>query len=117
MMIMEVLTAFTELLIYLVRIAIQQIFAVLMNLKPQVSPQHPTFTWLAGLIAGQSVVCEVMRRILAARAIHNLFTTTELNLTITNTHLVLIDPASGIPRLQHSLKDIAYWAAHSENHK
>lgn len=66
---------------------------------------------------GQSVVCEVMRRILAARAIHNLFTTTELNLTITNTHLVLIDPASGIPRLQHSLKDIAYWAAHSENHK
>lgn len=69
------------------------------------------------MVAGQSVVCEVMRRILAARAIHNLFSTTELKLTITSTHLVLIDPSTGAARLQHSLKDIAYWAAHSENHK
>ena len=67
--------------------------------------------------AGQSVVCEVMRRILAARAIHNLFSTTELKLCITNTHLVLADPASSAIRLQHSLKEIAYWAAHTENHK
>uniref|UniRef100_A0A0P4W8V8 PH domain-containing protein n=2 Tax=Scylla olivacea TaxID=85551 RepID=A0A0P4W8V8_SCYOL len=66
---------------------------------------------------GQSVVCEVMRRILAARAIHNLFSTTELKLCITNTHLVLADPASSAVRLQHSLKEIAYWAAHTENHK
>ncbi|KAG0723120.1 DCC-interacting protein 13-alpha [Chionoecetes opilio] len=66
---------------------------------------------------GQSVVCEVMRRILAARAIHNLFSTTELKLCITNTHLVLADPASNVVRLQHSLRDIAYWAAHAENHK
>ncbi|XP_045125897.1 DCC-interacting protein 13-alpha-like isoform X2 [Portunus trituberculatus] len=66
---------------------------------------------------GQSVVCEVMRRILAARAIHNLFSTTELKLCITSTHLVLADPASSAIRLQHSLKEIAYWAAHTENHK
>lgn len=69
------------------------------------------------VLAGQSVVCEVMRRILEARAIHNLFSTTELNLCITNTRLVLTDPATSAVRLQHSLKDIAYWAAHSENHK
>ncbi|KAK3890198.1 hypothetical protein Pcinc_005842 [Petrolisthes cinctipes] len=66
---------------------------------------------------GQHVVCEVMRRILAARAIHNVFSTTELSLSTTSSHLVLLDPATRAVRLRHSLRDVAYWAAHSENHK
>ncbi|CAL4140921.1 unnamed protein product, partial [Meganyctiphanes norvegica] len=66
---------------------------------------------------GQSVVCEVMRRILAARAIHNVFSTSELKFKITKTHVSLIDANSGQMRLKHSLCDLAYWAAHTENQK
>lgn len=66
---------------------------------------------------GQGVVCEVMRRIIAARAIHNVFSTNELRLSISNMYLVLSDAATKTVRLQHNLKDVAYWATHSENHK
>lgn len=68
-------------------------------------------------IIGQSVVCEVMRRILAARAIHNVFSTNELKLRITGTHVSLIDANSSNVRLRHNLSDLAYWAAHTENQK
>lgn len=67
--------------------------------------------------SGQKVVCEVMRRILAARAIHNVFSTTELRLSTSNSHLILSDGATKTIRLQHRLSDVAYWATHSENHK
>ncbi|KAK8752706.1 hypothetical protein OTU49_007031 [Cherax quadricarinatus] len=66
---------------------------------------------------GQSVVCEVMRRILAARAIHNVFSTNELRLSISSSYLMLSDATTKALRLQHSLSDVAYWATHSENHK
>nr|XP_045611124.1 DCC-interacting protein 13-alpha-like isoform X2 [Procambarus clarkii] len=68
-------------------------------------------------IQGQGVVCEVMRRILAARAIHNVFSTTELHLSTSSSHLILSDAATKVIRLQHRLCDVAYWATHNENHK
>lgn len=58
-----------------------------------------------------------MRRILAARAIHNVFSTTELSLSTTASHLLLSDPTTRAVKLRHNLRDVAYWAAHSENHK
>ncbi|XP_064107703.1 DCC-interacting protein 13-alpha-like [Macrobrachium nipponense] len=58
-----------------------------------------------------------MRRILAARAIHNVFSTNELKLSTTDTHLILTDAATHIMRLRHSLSDVAYWATHNENRK
>ncbi|XP_064108440.1 DCC-interacting protein 13-alpha-like isoform X1 [Macrobrachium nipponense] len=72
---------------------------------------------VVSFIAGQSVICEVMRRILAARAIHNVFSTNELKLSTTDTHLILTDAATHIMRLRHSLSDVAYWATHNENRK
>ncbi|XP_042237932.1 DCC-interacting protein 13-alpha-like isoform X2 [Homarus americanus] len=66
---------------------------------------------------GQGVVCEVMRRILAARAIHNVFSTTELRFSTSNSHLILSDSTTKAIRLQHKLSAVAYWATHSENHK
>ncbi|XP_068204515.1 DCC-interacting protein 13-alpha-like [Palaemon carinicauda] len=72
---------------------------------------------VVSFIAGQSVICEVMRRILAARAIHNVFSTNELKLTTTDAHLILTDAATHTMRLRHSLSDVAYWATHNENRK
>ncbi|XP_042887593.1 DCC-interacting protein 13-alpha-like isoform X1 [Penaeus japonicus] len=72
---------------------------------------------VVSFIDGQAVVCEVMRRILAARAIHNVFSTMELHLSTSESHLILSEPSTGNIVLRHSLSDVAYWAAHSENHK
>ncbi|RXG71073.1 DCC-interacting protein 13-alpha [Armadillidium vulgare] len=58
-----------------------------------------------------------MRRILAARAIHDMFTTTHLHLTITASSLTLRDPSTNILRLQHRLREVAFWAVHSENQR
>ena len=60
-----------------------------------------------------------MRRILAARAIHNVFSTSQLQLIISveQCKIILADVNTGVPRLKHDLSQISYWAAHAENHK
>ena len=60
-----------------------------------------------------------MRRILAARAIHNVFSTSELQLIINveESKIILADVNTLVPRLKHDLSQLSYWAAHLENHK
>ncbi|XP_030631344.1 DCC-interacting protein 13-beta isoform X2 [Chanos chanos] len=47
----------------------------------------------------QDVVYEAMRQVLAARAIHNIFKTTECHLMVTSTCLRLIDPQTQVIRI------------------
>ncbi|XP_076058721.1 DCC-interacting protein 13-alpha-like isoform X2 [Oratosquilla oratoria] len=72
---------------------------------------------VVSFLAGQNVLCEVMRRILAARAIHNVFSTSEFQLSVGTEKVLLLDSATNGARLQHFLADISYWAVHNENNK
>uniref|UniRef100_A0A7N6FCM7 PID domain-containing protein n=1 Tax=Anabas testudineus TaxID=64144 RepID=A0A7N6FCM7_ANATE len=60
----------------------------------------------------QEVIYEAMRQVLAARAIHNIFRTTESHLMITSSSLRLIDPQTQVTRI--SVK-VCQFVAHQEN--
>uniref|UniRef100_A0A7N6FKJ7 DCC-interacting protein 13-beta n=1 Tax=Anabas testudineus TaxID=64144 RepID=A0A7N6FKJ7_ANATE len=59
----------------------------------------------------QEVIYEAMRQVLAARAIHNIFRTTESHLMITSSSLRLIDPQTQVTRISV----ICQFVAHQEN--
>ncbi|KAL4612764.1 DCC-interacting protein 13-beta isoform X2 [Arapaima gigas] len=61
------------------------------------------------------VIYEAMRQVLAARAIHNIFRTTEAHLMVTSTSLRLIDPQTQVTRISFQLRDLTQFAAHQEN--
>ncbi|RXN05277.1 DCC-interacting 13-beta-like protein [Labeo rohita] len=61
----------------------------------------------------QEVIYEAMRQVLAARAIHNIFKTTESHLMVTSSCIRLIDPQTQVTKI--SLKDVTQFAAHQEN--
>uniref|UniRef100_A0A671RUA5 DCC-interacting protein 13-beta n=1 Tax=Sinocyclocheilus anshuiensis TaxID=1608454 RepID=A0A671RUA5_9TELE len=65
----------------------------------------------------QEVIYEAMRQVLAARAIHNIFKTTESHLMVTSTCIRLIDPQTQVTKISVSfqLKDVTQFAAHQEN--
>uniref|UniRef100_A0A8C5R6H3 DCC-interacting protein 13-alpha n=1 Tax=Leptobrachium leishanense TaxID=445787 RepID=A0A8C5R6H3_9ANUR len=61
------------------------------------------------------VVYEIMRQILAARAIHNIFRMTESHLLVTCDCLKLIDPQTQVTRLRFPLSNVVLYATHQEN--
>ncbi|XP_027450731.1 DCC-interacting protein 13-beta isoform X4 [Zalophus californianus] len=61
------------------------------------------------------VIYEAMRQVLAARAIHNIFRTTESHLLVTSQTLRLIDPQTQVTRANFELTSITQFAAHQEN--
>ncbi|MED6264696.1 DCC-interacting protein 13-beta [Characodon lateralis] len=63
----------------------------------------------------QEVIYEAMRQVLAARAIHNIFKTTEAHLMVTSSSLRLIDPQTQVTRIGFQLKEVSQFAAHQEN--
>ncbi|CAL8359235.1 unnamed protein product [Lota lota] len=63
----------------------------------------------------QEVIYEVMRQVLAARAIHNIFRTTESHLMVTSSSLKLIDPQTQVTRIHFQLGEVRQFAAHQEN--
>uniref|UniRef100_A0A8D0CI13 Adaptor protein, phosphotyrosine interacting with PH domain and leucine zipper 2 n=1 Tax=Scleropages formosus TaxID=113540 RepID=A0A8D0CI13_SCLFO len=63
----------------------------------------------------QQVIYEAMRQVLAARAIHNIFRTTESHLMVTSSSLRLIDPQTQVTRISFQLQDVTQFAAHQEN--
>ncbi|XP_077373499.1 DCC-interacting protein 13-beta isoform X1 [Festucalex cinctus] len=63
----------------------------------------------------QEVIYEAMRQVLAARAIHNIFRTTESHLMVTSSKLRLIDPQTQVTRISFQLGEVCQFAAHQEN--
>uniref|UniRef100_A0A3B3D9X4 DCC-interacting protein 13-beta n=1 Tax=Oryzias melastigma TaxID=30732 RepID=A0A3B3D9X4_ORYME len=63
----------------------------------------------------REVIYEAMRQVLAARAIHNIFRTTESHLMITSSDLRLIDPQTQVTRISFQLEEVCQFAAHQEN--
>nr|XP_057931700.1 DCC-interacting protein 13-beta [Doryrhamphus excisus] len=63
----------------------------------------------------QEVIYEAMRQVLAARAIHNIFRTTESHLMVTSSTLRLIDPQTQVTRISFPLSEVCQFAAHQEN--
>ncbi|KAG7456073.1 hypothetical protein MATL_G00247800 [Megalops atlanticus] len=63
----------------------------------------------------QEVIYEAARQVLAARAIHNIFRTTEAHLMVTSSYLRLIDPQTQVTRISFQLQDVTKFAAHQEN--
>ncbi|XP_018531495.1 DCC-interacting protein 13-beta isoform X8 [Lates calcarifer] len=63
----------------------------------------------------QEVIYEAMRQVLAARAIHNIFRTTESHLMVTSSNLRLIDPQTQVTRISFQLGEVCQFAAHQEN--
>ncbi|XP_075945530.1 DCC-interacting protein 13-beta isoform X2 [Anarhichas minor] len=63
----------------------------------------------------QEVIFEAMRQVLAARAIHNIFRTTESHLMVTSSSLRLIDPQTQVTRISFQLGEVCQFAAHQEN--
>ncbi|XP_052608872.1 DCC-interacting protein 13-beta isoform X5 [Peromyscus californicus insignis] len=61
------------------------------------------------------VIYEAMRQVLAARAIHNIFRTTESHLMVTSQTLRLIDPQTQVSRACFELTSVTQFAAHQEN--
>ncbi|XP_048212714.1 DCC-interacting protein 13-beta isoform X1 [Perognathus longimembris pacificus] len=61
------------------------------------------------------VIYEAMRQVLAARAIHNIFRTTESHLMVTSQSLRLIDPQTQVSRANFELSSVTQFAAHQEN--
>ncbi|KAK7806012.1 hypothetical protein U0070_009384 [Myodes glareolus] len=61
------------------------------------------------------VIYEAMRQVLAARAIHNIFRTTESHLMVTSQTLRLIDPQTQVSRACFELTSVTQFAAHKEN--
>uniref|UniRef100_A0A8C5RV42 Adaptor protein, phosphotyrosine interacting with PH domain and leucine zipper 2 n=1 Tax=Laticauda laticaudata TaxID=8630 RepID=A0A8C5RV42_LATLA len=60
-------------------------------------------------------VAKAMRQVLAARAIHNIFRTTESHLLVTSNDLKLIDPQTQVTRSNFELANVTQFAAHKEN--
>ncbi|KAI7812259.1 putative DCC-interacting protein 13-beta, partial [Triplophysa rosa] len=63
----------------------------------------------------QEVIYEAMRQVLAARAIHNIFKTTESHMMVTSTCVRLIDPQTQVTKICFQLKDVSQFTAHQEN--
>lgn len=63
----------------------------------------------------EEVIYEAMRQVLAARAIHNIFRTTESHLMVTSSSLRLIDPQTQVTRISFQLGEVCQFAAHQEN--
>ncbi|XP_029008842.1 DCC-interacting protein 13-beta isoform X2 [Betta splendens] len=61
------------------------------------------------------VIYEAMRQVLAARAIHNIFRTTESHLMVTSSDLRLIDPQTQVTRMTFQLGEVCQFVAHQEN--
>lgn len=61
------------------------------------------------------VIYEAMRQVLAARAIHNIFRTTESHLLVTSNDLKLIDPQTQVTRTSFELASVTQFAAHQDN--
>ncbi|XP_015283049.1 PREDICTED: DCC-interacting protein 13-beta isoform X2 [Gekko japonicus] len=61
------------------------------------------------------VIYEAMRQVLAARAIHNIFRTTESHLLVTSHDLKLIDPQTQVTRTSFELASVTQFAAHQDN--
>ncbi|XP_077567171.1 DCC-interacting protein 13-beta [Stigmatopora nigra] len=63
----------------------------------------------------REVIYEAMRQVLAARAIHNIFRTTESHLMVTSSNIRLIDPQTQVTRINFRLAEVCHFAAHQEN--
>ncbi|XP_058500753.1 DCC-interacting protein 13-beta [Solea solea] len=63
----------------------------------------------------REVIYEAMRQVLAARAIHNIFRTTESHLMVTSSSLRLIDPQTQVTRISFQAEEVCQFAAHQEN--
>lgn len=67
------------------------------------------------VFSGESLVSETIRQIMAARALHNVFKTTDSNLVVSSQCMRLVDPSNNSTRVAFMLEDIAFWASHKEN--
>lgn len=66
---------------------------------------------------GEQLVHNTIRQIMAARAIHNVFKMTESTMSVTSEGIRLIDPSSNTVRVEFTLQDVSFWAAHAENNR
>ncbi|XP_071815717.1 DCC-interacting protein 13-alpha-like isoform X2 [Apostichopus japonicus] len=64
---------------------------------------------------GSEVIMNTIRNIMTARAIHNIFKTTESNFIITSQDIRLQDLSSQKMKSIIPLQDISFWSAHHEN--
>jgi len=64
---------------------------------------------------GETLICETIRQIMAARALHNIFRMSDSLLVVSSQAMRLVDPSNHIVRTEFSLKEMSYWAAHQEN--
>lgn len=64
---------------------------------------------------GEKLIWETMRQIMAARAMHNIFRTTESLLVVSCDRVKLVDPSTNTMRVAYPLEDISYWTVHQEN--
>ncbi|XP_022099337.1 DCC-interacting protein 13-alpha-like [Acanthaster planci] len=64
---------------------------------------------------GLDIIMDTIRKIMAARAIHNIFKMTELHLIVTSQSIRLLDSSKQVVKAHHDLTDVSFWAAHQEN--
>ncbi|PAA68024.1 hypothetical protein BOX15_Mlig013367g2 [Macrostomum lignano] len=64
---------------------------------------------------GDALVARTIRQILTARAVHNIFKSTDYNLIVSDRGIWLIEPQSKLIRCEFLLEDISFWASHAEN--
>lgn len=64
---------------------------------------------------GSEVIMNTIRNIMTARAIHNIFKTTESNFIITSQNIRIEDLSSKTVKAIIPLQDISFWSAHHEN--
>eukprot|EP00062_Callorhinchus_milii_P023284 gi/632981968/ref/XP_007907879.1/ PREDICTED: DCC-interacting protein 13-beta isoform X2 [Callorhinchus milii] len=61
------------------------------------------------------LIHEAMRQVLAARAIHNVFRTTELHLVVNSSSLRFVEPQTKVQRISFALKDVTLFATNQDN--
>ena len=66
---------------------------------------------------GEKLVQETIRQIMASRAIHNVFRSPECAVTITKSHVDLVDAETQQQQIlaRYDLSNIAFWMTHKEN--
>ncbi|XP_078676453.1 DCC-interacting protein 13-alpha-like isoform X2 [Branchiostoma floridae x Branchiostoma belcheri] len=68
-----------------------------------------------GADRGSELIFAAMRQIMAARAIHSIFRTQELQIIINNDSLRLVEQANNVVMMEFGLENISMCAAHKEN--
>lgn len=61
------------------------------------------------------IISDTIRKVMAARALHNIFSMNELHLVVSNDTISLVDPATQLKREEFSVRNIIQASNHREN--